>query len=133
MNCLFENEPIELKIENFDYMINEDEISNIDEHKILSLLSNCNEIEFEKAYYDEPCENCITEKSKEKFHKFLETSFFIFTKDKNFVISDISKEYETTSFRQLLSKNLVDDSYIVNLILCNNCKKYSIYIEQCSI
>ena len=133
MNCMFENRLIELKIKNFDYIINDDEVLNIDENQILSLLSNCNQIKFEKAYYDEPCEHCVTEKSKQKFFEFLETNFFIFTKDKKFVISDISKEYENTSFKRLLKNNLIDDSYIVTLVLCDNCEKFYISIEQCSI
>ena len=133
MNCTFENELIELKIENFDYIVNDCEVLNIDENKILSLLSDYKEITFEKAYYDEPCENCVTEKSKEKFFKFLETNFFIFTKDNNFIISDISKEYEETSFRKLSKDGLVDDSYIITLVLCDICKKFYISIEHCVI
>ena len=126
----------ELVEDNFSYLLNDEEnpVSGIDRQDILKLLSQTESAGFRIEYYDQPCENCLEgKKEKEKFFKFLEYHFFIFTKQGKYVISNISKEYADTSFNKLLKKGTVDNSYVVSIAVCLECGQYSIEIEQCDI
>lgn len=101
---------------------------------ILDMLGNLEEIDFDTQYYKEACVECLAGvKEKQKFFPFLEYHFYIFTKNQNFVISDIQKEYEGQSFNKLLKAKKVDDSYIVSLIICKNCQDTLIQIENCIV
>ena len=101
---------------------------------ILDMLGNLEEIDFDTQYYKEACVECLAGvKEKQKFFPFLEYHFYIFTKNQNFVISDIQKEYEGQSFNKLLKAKKVDDSYIVSLIICKNCQDTFIQIEKCIV
>lgn len=101
---------------------------------VLGILSNSEVVDFNMEYYDQPCKNCKEGiKEKAKYFKYLEYHFYIFTKESSFVISNISKEYEGQSYNKLLKKKLVDNSYIVSVVVCVNCGEYSIEIEQCEI
>ena len=109
-------------------------VKGFDVKEVIELLNNYSEVDFEKAYYEEPCEECKAGvKEKVKYFDFLEFHFYIFTKDENYVVSDISNEYENTSFNRLLREGKVDDSYIVSVIVCEGCGSYSIEIEQCPV
>lgn len=121
---------------NFTGLVNDVErpVKGFDEKEVIELLNNYPEVDFEKAYYEEPCEECKAGvKEKEKYFSFLEFHFYIFTKDENYIVSDISKEYENTSFNRLLREGKVDDSYIVSVIVCEGCGSYSIELEQCPV
>ena len=72
-------------------------------------------------------------KEKEKFFPFLEYHFYIYTKDGKYVISTIDKDYEGKSFNKLSRAGLVDDSYIVSVIICKHCNDYIIQIENCEV
>lgn len=132
-NLSLENHSLELSGENCDYFLNDD-VNEIDLDTILTLLQNSTEsLQFEKEYYSEYCDNCQKGKGEKKVFDFIEGHFFIFTKNNNFIISDLSEKYKSTSFKRLLKSGEIDDSYIVKIIVCPYCDNYSIEIEQCSI
>jgi len=122
--------------DNFSYMINdeEDPVTGIQRSDILELLSRKGTVDFEAEYYDEPCQNCLAgKKEKSRYFKFFEYHFFIYTKKGEYVISNISEEYENGSFGRLLKKGAVDNSYIVSIAVCAECGDYSIEITQCDV
>ena len=132
----YNNKEYELGEENCSYMLN-DEVHpavGIERDNILELLRQHEMVDFNIEYYDQPCQNCLAgEKEKNKYFKFLEYHFFIYTKKGKYVISDISKEYEGTTFSKLLKQGVADNSYIVSLIVCIECGDYSIEIGQCDV
>ena len=67
------------------------------------------------------------------YYEYLEFNFYMFTKDSKYIISNISKEYEGVTFNKLLREGVVDDSYIVTIIVCKNCGVYSVVIEEFEI
>ena len=106
-----------------------------DKNTILELLNNSlEEIDFSEEFYIEACTKCLTGiKEKAKFFPFLEYHFYIYTKDGKYVISTIDKDYEGKSFNKLSRANLVDNSYIVSIIICKHCNDYIIQIENCEV
>ncbi|WP_163193931.1 DUF3785 family protein [Clostridium thermarum] len=131
----YEDKTYELGEDNLDYFLNDEEkpVSGIDLAKIMTLLNEAEDVSFSLEYYDSPCDNCLKGKAeKEKYFKFLEYHFFLYTKEATYVTSNIDKgrkEY----FTSLLNKGLVDDSYIVSIMVCQNCGNYAIEIEQCEV
>ena len=131
--------------EDIEYILNEKNCSELinDEEKpvkgitvenILSMLKESESTDFDIEYYQEACPECLAGvKEKQKFFGFLEYHFYIFTKKGEYVISDISKEYEGLSFNKLSRQGKVDDSYIVSIIICEKCQDYIIQIENCVI
>jgi hypothetical protein len=131
--------------EDIEYVLNEKNCSELinDEEKpvkgitvenILSMLKESESTDFDIEYYQEACPECLAGvKEKQKFFGFLEYHFYIFTKKGEYVISDISKEYEGLSFNKLSRQGKVDDSYIVSIIICEKCQDYIIQIENCLI
>lgn len=120
---------------NFDYFLNDEEkpVSGIEREEVIRLINEADEVSFSLEYYDRPCGKCLKGKAeKEKYFRFLEYHFFIFTKEGNYVTSNISKD-RNESFTRMFSKGIVDDSYIVSIMVCENCGNYSIEIEQCEI
>lgn len=133
---IFDNRKYELNEDNFDCLVNDEEnpIEGVDESKVLELLGECGEANFDIEYYGEPCANCFAGKEeKAKAFKFLEYHFYVFSKQGKYVISSISKEYKNTSYNKLLKYGKVDNSYIVSIIVCVNCGRYLIEIEQCEV
>ena len=130
----FDEKEYILNDENFDELINDDEkpVKDIDKNIILNLLNNSpEEIDFDEEFYIEACPKCLTGiKEKEKFFPFIEYHFYIYTKDGKYVISTIDKDYKGKSFNKLSRANLVDDSYIVSIIVCKHCNDYIIQIEN---
>lgn len=132
----FDEKEFELGENNCDYFVNDEEkpVTGIGREDIIVLLSQSEEIDFSLEYYDQPCHNCFYGKEeKAKAFKFLEGHFYIFTKNSEYVISTISKEYMDTSFNKLLKRGKVDNSYIVSITVCSNCGNYSIEIEECEV
>lgn len=132
----YDDNVYELKGSNFSDLINDEEIpvKGITREDILRLLSEYEDVDFELAYFDQACQKCFAgREEKAKYFKFLEYYFYIFTKNGDYVISSIDKEYENTSFNKLLKEKKVDNSYIVSVLVCANCKEYSIVIEQCEV
>ena len=131
--------------EDIEYILNEKNCSELinDEEKpvkgitvenILSMLKESESTDFDIEYYQEACPECLAGvKEKQKFFGFLEYHFYIFTKKGEYVISDISKEYEGLSFNKLSRQGKVDDSYIVSIIICEKCQDYIIQIENCLV
>lgn len=123
--------------ENFDELINDDDkpVKDIDKDLIIELLRNSpEEIIFDEEFYIEACPKCLKGiKEKEKFFPFLEYHFYIYTKEGKYVISTIDKNYEGKSFNKLSRSNIVDDSYIVSIIICKHCNDYIIQVENCEV
>ncbi|MCC3862958.1 DUF3785 domain-containing protein [Terrisporobacter petrolearius] len=126
-----------LNDENFDELINDDDkpVKDIDKDMIIELLKNSpEEIIFGEEFYIEACPKCLKGiKEKEKFFPFLEYHFYIYTKEEKYVISTIDKDYQGKSFNKLSRSNLVDDSYIVSIIICKHCNDYIIQVENCEV
>jgi len=122
--------------DNCSYVLNDEErpVAGLEASDVLELLNQEEEVSFEVEYYDQPCQSCLAgKKEREKFFRFLEYHFFIFTKKGKYIISSISKDYEGTSFNKLLKEKTVDDSYVVSIAVCVECGDYSIEIEQCDV
>lgn len=128
-----------------EYILNKDNCSDLinDEEKpvkgitienIIQILNSAENVDFDIEYYQEACPECLAGvKEKQKFFGFLEYHFYIFTKNGDYIISDIDKEYEGLSFNKLSRQGKVDDSYIVSIIVCENCQDYIIQIENCIV
>ncbi len=107
-------------------------INGLTHKDIIYLLKHLENTDFDIAYYDQACQNCLNGiAEKTKYFKFLEYSFYAFTKNDVYVVSNISEEYKNTSFKKMLKKGVVDNSYIISIIVCIKCGKYSIEIEEC--
>lgn len=132
----YDNEEYILGKDNFDELINDEDkpVKDVDLDTILQLLNEGEDVDFDEEYYMEACPKCLKGvKEKEKFFPFLEYHFYIFTKDGKYVISTIDKGYKGKSFNKLSRANLVDDSYIVSIIMCKHCKDYIVQIENCEV
>lgn len=130
----FNDKTYELSQENCEALINDEDqpVHGLDLLEILKLLEAQEEPSFDTEYFDRPCEHCLAgKKEKAKAFKFLETHFYIFTMAGEYVTSSISKEFE--SYSKLLRKEKIDNSYIVSVIVCENCGHYSVEIEQFDI
>ncbi|MCC3869901.1 DUF3785 family protein [Terrisporobacter mayombei] len=126
-----------LNDENFDELINDDDkpVEGIGKDMIIELLNNSpEEIAFDEEFYIEACPKCLKGiKEKEKFFPFLEYHLYIYTKGGKYIISTIDKDYQGKSFNKLHRANLVNDSYIVSIIICKHCNDYIIQIENCEV
>ncbi|GAA0124562.1 DUF3785 domain-containing protein [Clostridium sp. CTA-19] len=132
----YDNEEYVLSENNCEDFLNdeENEVLDFSIEKTIELLNNKDDAYWDVEYYRRACQFCFKGKEEnEKVFKFLEYHFYVFTKDSKYVMSNISKEYENTSYNKLEKAKKVDNSYIVNVILCPYCKKYSIEIEQCDM
>ena len=92
-----------LNEDNCSGLLNDEEkpVKNINLSNIIELLKQ-NDNDFDVEYYQEACPECLAGvKEKEKFFPFLEYHFYIYTKNQEYVISDISKDYEGLSFNKL--------------------------------
>lgn len=120
--------------ENLTYIDNE-EVENFDLEEIIELLNETNEeVDFDYEYFADKCEECGGGKTLDKKHYgFLEYHFYVFTKGGKYIISNISKDFENTSYTQLAKERKIDNSYIVSVLLCEDCKTYNIAIEQCDM
>ena len=119
--------------DNLEYFANDEneELEGIDGEKILELLSNSDEVEFQNAYYESCCSNCKAGKEeKKKVFDFLEFYFDAYGKNNKFITSSIDNEYDKKSFTRLNRERIVDKSYLVTVIVCKNCGTYSIEIEE---
>lgn len=110
----------------------ENEVTGLSLDIVLDALNEGQEVNFSKEYYASKC-SCNLQESLNKSYCYLEYHFYVYTKNKEYVINTICNEYENTSFNTLLSLGKVDDSYIVNVIVCPDCGTYSIEVEQCEV
>ncbi|WP_315109087.1 DUF3785 family protein [Clostridium intestinale] len=132
----FDEKTYELTENNCEDFIMDEEykIEGVSVKSILNLLNEAENISFDREYYSEHCSSCKEEDIvKSKFYEYLGYSFYIFTKDSKYVESNISKSYKDSSFGRLYRSNVVDNSFIVNIIFCEKCNKYTIEIEQCDM
>ena len=122
-----------LNEENLEYFVNDEvnPIVDVNEERIIEILNNSDKVDFSKAYFDLPCENCKTGvEEKKKFFDFLGFNFYIYAKDRNYVVSTLDREYEGMSFNRLQKSGKVNESYIVIINVCRHCGSYSIEIEE---
>ena len=129
----FDDKEYSLREDNLEYFVNDEvnPINNIDEKKIIDILNNAEDVEFSKAFFDLPCENCQEGVSeKKKFFDFIGFNFYIYTKDNEYVVSTLDKEYEGLSFNRLQKSGKIDNSYIVIINVCKHCGNYSIEVEE---
>lgn len=132
-NFNFDGKEYELREDNLEAFINDEEfeLEDIDFEKILELLKNSEDVDFQTAYYETCCGECKTGKEeKKKVFDFLEFYFYAYGKDGKFVTSSIDNEYDKKSFTRLYREGVVDTSYIVTVIVCRHCGMYSIEIEE---
>ena len=122
-----------LNEQNLEYFVNDEvnPIMDVNEEKIIEILNNSDKVDFSKAYFDLPCENCKTGlEEKKKFFDFLWFNFYIYAKDRKYVVSTLDREYEGMSFNRLQKSGKVNESYIVIINVCKHCGSYSIEIEE---
>ena len=122
-----------LNEQNLEYFVNDEvnPIMDVNEEKIKEILNNSDKVDFSKAYFDLPCENCKTGlEEKKKFFDFLGFNFYIYAKDRKYVVSTLDREYEGMSFNRLQKSGKVNESYIVIINVCKHCGSYSIEIEE---
>ena len=122
-----------LNEQNLEYFVNDEvnPIMDVNEEKIIEILNNSDRVDFSKAYFDLPCENCKTGlEEKKKFFDFLGFNFYIYAKDRKYVVSTLDREYEGMSFNRLQKSGKVNESYIVIINVCKHCGSYSIEIEE---
>ena len=122
-----------LNEQNIEYFVNDEvnPIMDVNEEKIIEILNNSDKVDFSKAYFDLPCENCKTGlEEKKKFFDFLGFNFYIYAKDRKYVVSTLDREYEGMSFNRLQKSGKVNESYIVIINVCKHCGSYSIEIEE---
>lgn len=132
----YEDKEYTLNKDNCSDLINDEEkpVKGITIENIIQILNSAENVDFDIEYYQEACPECLAGvKEKQKFFGFLEYHFYIFTKNGDYIISDIDKEYEGLSFNKLSRQGKVDDSYIVSIIVCENCQDYIIQIENCIV
>lgn len=120
--------------DNFSYIDNE-EVEGFELEEVLELLNEIEEeVDFDYEYFADKCEECGGGKAIDKKHySFLEYHFYIFTKDSKYVMSNISKDFENTSYTQLMRERKIDNSFIVSILVCEECKSFNIAIEQCDM
>jgi len=132
-NFKFEDKNFTLSQENCEGIFFEDnEIKGISLENILSTLNDSDSVDFSKEYYTGKCE-CNKQECINKSYCYLEYHFYIYTKNSEYIINTLCKEYENTSFNKLFSKGEIDDSYIVEVTVCPCCATYSIDISQCEV
>ena len=122
-----------LNEQNLEYFVNDEvnPIMDVNEEKIIEILNNSDKVDFSKAYFDLQCENCKTGlEEKKKFFDFLGFNFYIYAKDRKYVVSTLDREYEGMSFNRLQKSGKVNESYIVIINVCKHCGSYSIEIEE---
>ena len=113
-----------LNNDNLEYFENDEvnPLDDINEEKVIEILNNAENVEFSKAYFDLPCSKCKAGvEEKKKFFDFLELNFYIYAKDRKFVISTLDKKYEGLSYNKLQKSGKVNQSYIVIIDVCKNC------------
>ena len=116
-----------LNEQNLEYFVNDEvnPIMDVNEEKIIEILNNSDKVDFSKAYFDLPCENCKTGlEEKKKFFDFLGFNFYIYAKDRKYVVSTLDREYEGMSFNRLQKSGKVNESYIVIINVCKHCGSY---------
>lgn len=123
-----------LQEDNFSYIDNE-EVDGFELQEVLELLNETDEIvDFDYEYFADKCEECGGGKAIDKKHfGFLEYHFYIFSKEGKYVMSNISKEFHGTSYTQLMRERKIDNSFIVSILVCEECESYNIAIEQCDM
>ncbi|OEH86525.1 hypothetical protein BHU72_13010 [Desulfuribacillus stibiiarsenatis] len=101
--------------------------------QILQLLKEYPDVTFDLEYYNGACPSCLAGKEeKAKVFKFLAYNFSVYTLERQYVISSISKDKDAT-FSQMLKHGKVDNSYSVSVVVCPSCGDYSIEILECEV
>ena len=123
-----------LSEDNLSYM-EVDEIEDFNIEKVLEILEEATEkVQFDYEYYADNCEECSnSETIDKKYYRFLEYHFYVFTKEGKYIMSNISNDFENTTYSRLAKNGSIDESYIVSIIICESCRSFTIEIEQCDM
>lgn len=130
---IFEGKEYILGEENLEYFANDENkpLEGIDYKKVLEILNKSDEVDFQKAYYENCCSKCRWGKEeKKKVFDFLEFYFYVYGKNNKYITSSIDGEYDKKSFIRLNREGIVDKSYLLTIIVCRKCRTYSIEIEE---
>ncbi|MGL4876151.1 MAG: DUF3785 family protein [Clostridium sp.] len=128
----FDEKEYTLNEENFLELVNdeENEVLGFSLEEAIRLLNEGN-LEFDKGYYSTSCEACDSNfKEKRNVSEYVEGFFYIYTKNNEYVISNIDKNYEGKTFNRLEILGEVDNSYIASIVICKECGKFIIQIEE---
>ncbi len=111
-----------------------DEIAPIHEltyELVASWMSYMPEDAYEIEYFEDDCEICPPKpRGKKRLVPYLEGHFYVFTKAGQPVTLSIHPEYVMGSFESLLLQGIVDQSYIMSVIVCPTCGHYQFSLEQ---
>ena len=120
----FEGKEYILDVDILEYFANDEkeELEGIDYKKVLEILNESNEVDFQNAYYETCCSKCRWGKEeKKKVFDFLEFYFYVYGKNNKYITSSIDDEYDKKSFTRLNREGLVDKSYLLTIMVCKNC------------
>lgn len=135
MKVLINEKEYALDNDHFGGFLNDEEnpIKDIDEKDILNILEG-KELDFEKAYYSSPCEECKdTVDNKLKAYPFYEYHFYLYTKENKIVWDSFKVEEKKISFTKMKRAGKADNSYIVSVIICAGCGNFEIEIEELEV
>lgn len=123
-----------LSEDNLSY-IEADEIEDFNIEKVLEILTETKEkVQFDYEYYADNCEECNNgDTIDKKYYRFLEYHFYVFTKEGKYIMSNISNDFENTTYSRLAKNGSIDESYIVSIIVCESCRSFTIEVEQCDM
>lgn len=86
---------------------------------------------FEIEYFEDDCEICPPKpRGKKRLVPYLEGHFYVFTKESKAVTLSTHPDFVAGSFEELSLKGVVDQSYIMSVIVCPNCSHYQFSLEQ---
>lgn len=131
---VFNEKAYELTEENCQDTFNDEvkPIMGFELSELFNLYKESEAVHFDFEYFDGCCEVCRAGKTEKLKHfKYLENHFYLFSKKGQYVMSSLSKSYEPDSFNQLLKRGIVDESYLMSVIVCINCGHYSVEIDYC--
>lgn len=125
-----------LNLENCEAFFNDETMPllDLDLEAALQLVAQMAQDSFAVEYYEDDCETCPpTPRSKKRLVPFIEGHFYIFSKNQKLVITSIDANFVAGSFDDLAAQGVVDDSYIMSVVLCPKCGKYQIEVEVCEM
>lgn len=108
-----------------------DPIHDLTYERVASWMSYMPVDAFEIEYFEDDCEICPPRaRGKKKLVPYLEGHFYVFTKEGESVTLSVHPDYISGSFESLLLQGIVDQSYILSVIICPTCGHYQFSLEQ---
>lgn len=128
----YNDKSFELNGSSCSFFMNDEEkpVQGIELVGILEEMTKSDMVDFHKEYYDQACEGCHKNRQEGgKYFEFLEFHFYLFSKEQQFVMSNLSADYAKKSLPDLLNEGILDGSYIVSVNVCENCGDYTVDLE----